>query len=1039
MLYKQNVNKKLSKDLFKNPTSEYRGTPFWSWNCDLNEGLLDRQIDALKEMGFGGFHMHSRSGMSMPYLGETFMSRVKFCVEKAKKENMLAWLYDEDRWPSGAAGGLVTRDKALRNKYIVFHPADVIKNDLPREQATKEGMPYFAVAYDIVKDEDGCLISAEKMPRDGKPKGEGWYGYVTPYPDKQAWYNGQAYVDTMDDEAIGKFVDITYNAYKKAVGEDLGGAVPAIFTDEPQVYSLGDKRPQTPFSKNPIMLPWSRYMQENYKKMYGGDIFDILPEVIWNLPDGKLSWKRHRFYDFLAERFSTAFADQCGAWCRENNIAFTGHVNAEQTLGYQTFSMSEVMRPYRAFQIPGIDQLCNDQELTTAKQCQSVVHQFGREAMLCELYGVTNYTFDFRGHKYQGDWLAAMGVTVRVPHLSWVSMQGEAKRDYPASINYQAPWYKEYKYIEDHYARLNTALTRGKPAVNIGVIHPLESYWLVYGPISQSVDICTAIEEKFQNITKWLVEGHFDYNFIAESLLPSQQNDNPKAVGAMEYDVIIVPDCITLRSTTLEYLKRFKANGGEVIFLGDCPHYIDAKESNAAEELYVSSTVIPYDKPKIFKELRRYATVTIKTEAGLNANRFLYNMRIDGDDRWLFIANRYMYNAPEWYKNDQGGFANCDDLVITVKGEVYPVIYDTLTGDTLSVRFEHKEGKTYIHKKLYSSDSLLLKLCSDKGELPCHAVYEENCTATDNVENKHTIRNKVKYRRCEPNVLLIDYFEMALDGENYDVADEVLRAYGAIRQKIGWNFSIGEQPWVIPDEAPSHYVNVRAKILSEIDYSAPVLALELAEMCQITWNGEKVTAKPDGWYVDESIKKVALPPLKKGENELVVKIPLSPRTNVEAMYLLGEFNVRLEGVVATIINPTTEIGFDSITHQGMPFYGGNIEYDIELNLDSPCCVQIHPFKYAGALLKVSVDGKPAGRIVFEPYNFNTEKLSAGKHTITLTCYGNRNNTFGALHWCSDFRRWFGRDAWRKSGDEWSYEYTLAPAGILASPVIGYIK
>ena len=115
MLYKKNVSKTLAKELFENPTSEYRGTPFWSWNCDLNEGLLQRQIDALKEMGFGGFHMHSRSGMSMPYLGETFMSRVKFCVEKAKKENMLAWLYDEDRWPSSAAGGLVTKDKALRN------------------------------------------------------------------------------------------------------------------------------------------------------------------------------------------------------------------------------------------------------------------------------------------------------------------------------------------------------------------------------------------------------------------------------------------------------------------------------------------------------------------------------------------------------------------------------------------------------------------------------------------------------------------------------------------------------------------------------------------------------------------------------------------------------------------------------------------------------------------------------------------------------------------------------------------------------------
>ena len=88
--------------------------------------------------------------------------------------------------------------------------------------------------------------------------------------------------------------------------------------------------------------------------------------------------------------------------------------------------------------------------------------------------GVTGWDFDFRGHKFHADWQAALGVTLRVLHLSWVSMKGSAKRDYPASISYQSPWYTEFSYIEDHIARLNTVLTRGKPIVNIGVIHPIE-------------------------------------------------------------------------------------------------------------------------------------------------------------------------------------------------------------------------------------------------------------------------------------------------------------------------------------------------------------------------------------------------------------------------------------------------------------------------------------------------------------------------------------------------------------------------------------
>ena len=108
MFYKKNKKESLEDSLFQNPTSEYRGAPFWAWNTKLDKNELLWQIEELRKMGFGGFHMHSRSGMATEYLSEDFMDLVKACCEKAKKEDMLAYLYDEDRWPSGFAGGYVT-------------------------------------------------------------------------------------------------------------------------------------------------------------------------------------------------------------------------------------------------------------------------------------------------------------------------------------------------------------------------------------------------------------------------------------------------------------------------------------------------------------------------------------------------------------------------------------------------------------------------------------------------------------------------------------------------------------------------------------------------------------------------------------------------------------------------------------------------------------------------------------------------------------------------------------------------------------------
>ena len=40
MLYRQKDEAYLRNELFKNPTAEYRGAPFWAWNCRLDRERL---------------------------------------------------------------------------------------------------------------------------------------------------------------------------------------------------------------------------------------------------------------------------------------------------------------------------------------------------------------------------------------------------------------------------------------------------------------------------------------------------------------------------------------------------------------------------------------------------------------------------------------------------------------------------------------------------------------------------------------------------------------------------------------------------------------------------------------------------------------------------------------------------------------------------------------------------------------------------------------------------------------------------------------
>ena len=459
MIYEKNTKQpRLSDELFKNPNSEYRGTPFWAWNCKLEEDELHRQIDVFNEMGLGGFHMHVRTGLENEYLSDEYMGLVKSCVDYAKDKEMLAWLYDEDRWPSGAAGGIVTKDRKYRERYLFF--------TCNKEYKPTADDSLLLARFDVCLDVNNTLASYKKLEEGESAQGTEWQVWREISRDNP-WYNGQAYLDTLNKDAVKKFIEVTHDKYKEWVGDDFGKTVPAIFTDEPQF-----RRKQTlafADSKQDVKLPWTDSFAERFEEKYGYSIIEKLPELLWDLPENQVSVARYHYHDFIAELFATAFADQCGEWCEKNGIALTGHMMEEPTLKSQTAALGEAMRSYRGFHIPGIDMLCARFELTTAKQAQSAVHQYGRAGMMSELYGVTGWDFDFRGHKLHGDWQAALGVTVRVPHLSWVSMKGNAKRDYPASISYQSSWYKEYSYIEDHFARVNTAMTRGVPMIEAGI------------------------------------------------------------------------------------------------------------------------------------------------------------------------------------------------------------------------------------------------------------------------------------------------------------------------------------------------------------------------------------------------------------------------------------------------------------------------------------------------------------------------------------------------------------------------------------------
>ena len=194
------MNLEKRQELFQNPTRQYRGKPFWSWNGKLEEQELLRQIDIIKEMGFGGYFMHSRTGLETEYLGEEWFTLINKCAEYGDQKGMESWLYDEDRWPSGSAGGMVTKEEKYRAMFMEM--LCIGEEELEELQWDKSIAAVFACRL-----KDGIFCDKRMLK-----KGESLLSEETAVVFRLRYsacndnYNGYCYLDTMNREAVQRYI-----------------------------------------------------------------------------------------------------------------------------------------------------------------------------------------------------------------------------------------------------------------------------------------------------------------------------------------------------------------------------------------------------------------------------------------------------------------------------------------------------------------------------------------------------------------------------------------------------------------------------------------------------------------------------------------------------------------------------------------------------------------------------------------------------------------------------------------------------------------
>ena len=1040
------------KELFKNPPIDYKGKPFWSWNGELDRDELIRQTKVMQEMGFGGHFMHSRAGLITEYLSDEWFDHINAVADESERLGLEAWLYDEDRYPSGSAGGIATKDPKYRCKSIVNHEM------WPKYFAWSDNIYIAFVAKidgnnlwgykQILKGDDVESVIIEEEAGLADKSGEWKVLFYTtgPYPDHPNFNNGSP-LDTISREAVAKFIEVTHEKYKEKCGDRLGRSIKGIFTDEPRRFDSI----HFDFSNDRERFAstcWTEELEEQFVTRYGYSFIEHIPELFYWFNGEKVAPIKLDYFNLTCDLFCENYAKQIQDWCHENNMIFTGHGLEEESLKSQIICMGSIMRLYEYMDWPGMDELTEtERKYWVPKQLASVVRQLGKERMLSELYGCTGWQFNFRSHKTVGDWQALFGVNFRCQHLSWYTMEGQAKRDYPASIFHQSPWYKQYNKVEDYFNRFNAYNLEGRAACDTLVLNPIESMfcqihigWHDWGKQEIASPECAEIEKRYRETFFMLIENHVDFDWGEEAIMSrhcsvghDEQGKAVLKVGEMAYHTVIVSNMTTIRKTTVKMLRDFMDIGGNVIIMGDEPQYYDAVAYDGDFALSKGAICIDYEEKALIDAIRAASNEFISvtdSEGKIYRDVFVQSKHdFDGGDAFVLLNTDL--------ENDK------NDVVITFKTEraMHVEKWDFATGERYDADLfaEYIGGNTVIKTKLLAGETKCFVFRDVKDE--SLSAEEELCEVSS-----VTFNGEFDYELDEPNVCVLDFADWRWEnGEWSDEKREIIQIDRKIRSelKIMQRCEAMLQPWYIKKHGLDiEFKNVEIKFeldIEEMPQGAITLVGERPEFNEYFVNGVKIEC-PDrkDFWIDVAFKKMPIPKelLRLGKNEVIVKTLYKWSTHLESVYLIGNFGVKAELKNSKITAKLPEkLVCKSFAEQNLPFYSGNVTYKLpyEAYCDKIALKDGERLflsaKFFGAAVRVTGVESIDEIIAWEPYEVDITDAVNAKRDLNVTVLGTRKNTFGPLHVVPCVVHRCGHGSFTTEGDQWTDEYNLIEDGL----------
>lgn len=176
---------------------------------------IQEYLTSLFDNGIRQVLLYPRAGCEIEYLSEEWFLTIGNFIEIADQLNMCIWLYDDFNWPSGDAGGRVTKIEEYRLKAI-----SIARGSFGQVSA---------------KSQHNSSLFGEKF-----------------------------FPNLLSSDCVDYFIKCTHEEYYKRFGKYFGTVIKGIFTDEPSIgYCCSEDS-----------IPYYEGAVEDYKKEFKRDFFE---------------------------------------------------------------------------------------------------------------------------------------------------------------------------------------------------------------------------------------------------------------------------------------------------------------------------------------------------------------------------------------------------------------------------------------------------------------------------------------------------------------------------------------------------------------------------------------------------------------------------------------------------------------------------------------------------------------------------------------------------------------------------------------------